>query len=100
MKEMGLEVEVVRAGNTNMFLSPIFCEALSNTCNISIELYNTDGSIGAARGAGVGTGYYKTFGEAFDGLKKIKSFEPDGLKTDTYAAVYKNWESSLNKIIT
>ena len=96
---MGLEVEVVRAGNANMFLSPIFCEALSNTCNISIELYNTDGSIGAARGAGVGTGYYKNFDEAFDGLKKIKSFMPDSTKLSTYSDVYKKWEDSLNKIL-
>ncbi|MBN1302061.1 MAG: carbohydrate kinase [Melioribacteraceae bacterium] len=99
MHEMGLNVSVVRAGNANMFLSPLFCEALSNTCNISIELYNSDGSIGAARGAGVGAGIYKDLSEAFNGFEKIRTYTPDKQKVELYTAVYKKWEMHLNNIL-
>jgi xylulokinase len=91
MKDMGVAVNTVRAGNANMFLSPLFREAFANTTGATIELYDTDGAAGAARGAGVGVGYYKSFGEAFVGLNKIKTIEPQaGLQTQ-YQTVYDKW---------
>ncbi|MFW5831269.1 MAG: carbohydrate kinase, partial [Prolixibacteraceae bacterium] len=62
-----------------------------------IELYNTDGSIGAARGAGIGSGFYKSFGEAFSNLKKLETIEPDNSKKDEYESAYGNWKENLNK---
>jgi xylulokinase len=91
MKEMGVEVKTVRAGHANMFLSPLFREAFANTTGAAIELYNTDGAVGAARGAGVGVGYYKTFEEAFVGLNKIKTVEPKADLQAQYQAVYDKW---------
>ena len=70
MKETGIVPSVIRAGAANMFQSAIFREALSCISGTEIHLYNTDGSIGAARGAGIGCGYYKSAQEAFAGLKK------------------------------
>lgn len=99
MKDMGVDVEVVRAGNANMFLSSVFCESLANTCNIEIELYNTDGSIGAARGAGMGTGYYSDAKEAFGGLNIIKNYKPEPDKIAYYRDVYNNWLNHLNQIL-
>ena len=68
MKETGIDPGLIRAGSANMFLSPVFREALSCITGVEIHLYNTDGSIGAARGAGIGCGYYKSAKEAFPGL--------------------------------
>ena len=68
---MGLDISVIRAGNANMFLSKIFRETLANLPDSKIELYNTDGALGAARGAAVGAGFYKSFDEAFKSLKRI-----------------------------
>jgi xylulokinase len=71
MNEMGIETKTIRAGHANLFLSPIFRQTLANITGATIELYNTDGSIGAARGAGIGAGIYKDAAEAFSTLKKI-----------------------------
>ena len=77
MNDMGIETKTIRAGYANMFLSPIFRQTLSNITGATIELYNTDGSIGAARGAGIGAGVYKDAGEAFRMLKKVVTVTPE-----------------------
>ncbi len=73
MKETGIDPGIIRAGNANMFRSPVFREALSCITGVEIHLYNTDGSIGAARGAGIGCGFYKSEKEAFTGLRAVWS---------------------------
>ena len=95
MKEMGLDIKVIRAGKANMFLSSIFSEALANTANAAIELYDTDGAQGAARGAAYGAGYYKSVDEAFRSLTKIQEIQPDKNKTGDYKAAYEKWLSKL-----
>jgi xylulokinase len=99
MKEIGIHANVIRAGKANMFLSPIFRETLAGISGATIELYNTDGSIGAARGAAVGSGYYSSFAEAFGSLKKLETIEPDSSKRAEYEAAYGNWKTLLNKFI-
>jgi len=91
LQGMGLKTNVIRAGNANMFLSPLFREAFVNTIGARLELYDTDGSKGAALGAGVGAGIYTSFEEAFKGLKIIKSEEPDADKANAYKEAYGNW---------
>lgn len=95
MKDMGINTEVIRAGDANMFLSPVFREIFSNVTGSVIELYNTDGAQGAARGAGVGSKYYKDFKEAFKGLKKLKTIEPDKLLKRQYKDIYHEWLDKL-----
>jgi xylulokinase len=73
---MGIETKTIRAGHANLFLSPIFRQTLANITGATIELYNTDGSIGAARGAGIGAGIYKDAAEAFATLEKVMVIEP------------------------
>jgi xylulokinase len=95
MQKMGVETQTVRAGHANMFLSPLFREIFANTTGATIELYNTDGATGAARGAGVGVGYYKNFNEAFIGLNKIQTVEPQKHLQEAYTEGYKKWEKIL-----
>ncbi len=97
MKEIGIEASVIRAGKANMFLSPIFRNTLSGITGATIELYNTDGSVGAARGAGIGSGYYSNASEAFENLKKLETIEPDTSKKAEYEAAYENWKNELDK---
>lgn len=96
MKEMGMELKTIRAGYANMFLSPLFREAFANITYSTIELYNTDGAQGAARGAGVGTGIYRSFEEAFNGLKSIETIEPSPQLFGAYEDAYENWLTHLN----
>ena len=99
MKEVGVELKVIRAGKANMFLSPIFKEAFSNTSNSTIELYNTDGSQGAARGAGVGAGVYNSIEEAFAGLKIVESVSPQKELVDRYSVEYGKWREKLEILL-
>ncbi|UCD52912.1 MAG: carbohydrate kinase, partial [Phycisphaerales bacterium] len=60
-------------------------------------LYNTDGSQGAARGAGIGAGLYGCPEDAFTGLEPVKTIEPNAGLKDAYRAAYANWEKVLKQ---
>jgi xylulokinase len=94
---MGIELETVKAGNANMFLSPLFAEAFATITGATVELYNTDGSQGAARGAGIGAGIYKGADDAFVGLEPVKSIEPNEKLAEAYQQAYGRWEEVLIK---
>ncbi len=99
MQEAGIAPSVIRAGHSNMFLSPVFRESLASLSNTTIELYNTDGSQGAARAAGLGAGIYKTTHEAFAGLEHLITVEPNPAITEPLTKEYKKWKKILeNKI--
>ena len=83
-----------------MFLSPLFCQAFSCVTDTVVELYNTDGSAGAARGAGIGLGFYKDFSQAFEGLKSTRKIEPDKKLIPQYKATYEHWLSVLNRTLS
>ena len=93
MQEMGMKVDRIHAGLANMFQSPIFRETLSGVSGATIELYNTDGSVGAAKGAGLGAGIYKTTQEAFASLERLAVVLPD--HREEYRAAYERWKSYL-----
>ena len=93
MQEMGLKVDRIHAGRANMFLSPLFREALAGTSGATIELYDTDGAVGAARGAGIGAGIYRNAAEAFSTLERLDVVEP--ARQDAYRAAYQRWKSYI-----
>ncbi|WP_295118153.1 FGGY family carbohydrate kinase [uncultured Chitinophaga sp.] len=99
MRQMGLKIERVRAGKANMFLSPLFRQAFANTANVTIELYNTDGALGAARAAGVGIGYYKEMKDAFNGMECLATIEPDATLSKAYGDVYGHWKGGLQQML-
>jgi xylulokinase len=99
MENIGIRPRIIRAGHSNMFLSEIFRNTLSGLTGASIELYDTDGSIGAARGAGAGSKVYKTYEEAFSSLKKIAEVEPDMKNKQLYTDAYNKWIAELKKRI-
>ncbi len=99
MEQIGIKATVIRAGKANMFLSPVFRETLAGVSGATIELYNTDGSVGAARGAGIGSGYYASAKEAFSSLRKLETVTPDTSKSAQYEAAYQNWKQELNRVL-
>lgn len=99
MKETGIKPTVIRAGNANMFLSKIFRDTLAGISGAVIELYNTDGSQGAAKGAGLGAGYYSTAKDAFSGLKKLSTVEPNKKYEAAYRNAYENWRQKLEDLM-
>ncbi|NBC81777.1 MAG: carbohydrate kinase [Bacteroidetes bacterium] len=97
MQEMGMPMKMIRAGHANMFLSPVFRNTLAGISQCTIELYNTDGSLGAARGAAMGAGIYKSRDETFNGLTKVQQTEPDISAEQAYKDTYYRWKESLLK---
>ncbi len=96
LKTLEINPAIINAGNANMFLSPIFRNTLSSLTGVPINLYDTDGAVGAARGAAVGAGIYKGFEDAFSGLKKIEVIEPDTKNLTKYKSAYDKWLTELN----
>jgi len=95
MKTLGIDLKTIRAGNANMFMSTLFCETLAGISGATIELYQTDGALGAARGAGVGASLYASFDEAFGTLQKEKIIEPTS--QEPFLPAYENWKEELEK---
>lgn len=99
MKEMGLSISVIRAGKTNMFLSPVFRQTLSNVTEAVIELYDTNGAQGTARGAAYGAGYYKSFEETFRSLNKVEDIYPVAKNVEITLNAYNDWQTGLKLFI-
>ena len=93
MQQMGLKVDKIHAGKANMFLSPIFRETLAGVSGATIELYDTDGSVGAAKGAGIGAGIYKDNREAFATLDRLAVITPS--REEQYREAYQRWKSYI-----
>ena len=93
LQQNGVQPTVIRAGKANMFLSNVFVDCFVNTLHVPLELYHTDGSKGAAIGAGYGAKVFATIEEAFVNSKPLRVIEPSG--TNDYAAAYEKWEQQL-----
>ena len=99
MRENGLYPTVVKAGKANMFLSPVFAQAFANATGLTVALYQTDGSVGAALGAGIGAGFYATPAEAFQRMERLQTIAPDA-EAAVYEQVYQRWKQLLVKILS
>ena len=76
-----------------MFQSKLFRDTLAGVSGATIELYNTEGSAGAAKGAGIGAGIYKNAAEAFTTLERLEVVLPD--HQEAYREAYERWKSYL-----
>lgn len=97
MQQMGMDIHKIHAGKANMFLSDMFRNTLAGVSGATIELYDTDGSVGAAKGAGMGAGIYKDHDEAFATLEKLQVIEPDDKHRTEYLHAYAEWKQILKK---
>lgn len=98
MRDMGMDIHQIHAGRANMFLSPLFRDTLATTSGATIGLYETDGSVGAAKGAGMGAGIYRDHDEAFATLEKVAEIEPDEQHRSQYLEAYELWKERLRQV--
>ncbi len=98
MRESGIQPSVIRVGKANMFLSELFTAAFVDTTNVPVELYENDGSVGAALGAGIGTGIFSSPKEAFSNLKLAKRVDPSN-NVRIYDGLYRKWNEILMKFL-
>ncbi len=97
MRENEMHPTVIRAGKANMFLSEVFIEAFVNATGVPVELYNSDGSVGAAIGAGIGAKAFNNEQEAFSKMKRLQLIEPNN--QETYNTLYLEWKQVLQKTL-
>jgi xylulokinase len=95
MRENGLHPTIIRAGKANLFLSNVFIQSFVNATGVAVELYENDGSVGAALGAGIGSGIYRTYEQAYSKLKPLQKYEPDDV--ELYNELYKSWKKLLEE---
>lgn len=93
MRGNGMNPSVIRAGKTNMFLSDVFTDAFVNVTGVPVEMYESDGSVGAALGAGIGARIFSDAKEAFRNMKRLGTVEPDG--KHLYDEHYERWRAYL-----
>ena len=96
MESIGMEIKKIHAGKANMFLSPVFRDTLASVSGATIDLFDTDGAVGAAMGAGMGAGIYKDNKEAFASLVKLGEIHPAADRTP-YLEAYARWKECLRK---
>ena len=99
MRTLGIEPRVIRAGKANMMLSPLFRQTLATLTGARIELFDTDGALGAARGAALGAGIYTSREECFGELRLLEVVEPCDEWREKLTEGYKRWKKIVeNKI--
>jgi xylulokinase len=97
LNDLAVNPKVIRAGMANMFLSETFRNTIASLSGAEIQLYNTDGALGAARAAAYGAGFYNSFDEAFKDLECIKTIKPDLKNESEYKIAYEKWKIELEK---
>ena len=98
MKNDGTEINVIKAGNDNLFQSDIFSNTISSLINHKIEIYNTTGSVGAARASGLIDGDYDKFGNFLSQNNHVKTYKPNKNNKE-YTKAYKNWKKELKTLL-
>lgn len=96
MEGIGMQINKIHAGHANMFLSPVFRDTLASVSGADIVLFDTDGSAGAARGAGIGAGIYDNRDQAFSTLKQIDIIHP-AADRQPYIDAFARWKNILEK---
>lgn len=89
--EMGLRTSVVKAGDGSMFKSELFQKIFATVIGAELQILETDGSLGAARAAGVGSGTFRNLEEAFRTLRVLKQVSPESWD---YESVYQKWRDA------
>ena len=95
LQEMGLDLKVMRVGNDNLFQSRIFAETIATLCQSKIEMLDTTGAVGAAKGAGFGAGLYGSLREALGSTPVVGGYAPLA-DASAYEAAYQRWLNSLD----
>lgn len=99
LKSDGINVNVIRAGNDNLFQSEIFANTVATLIEHEIEIYNTTGAIGAARAAGLHKGNFEKYGKLIIDNDHVKTFLPFKNK-EPYLKAYLNWKKEVEIILS
>ena len=95
MSKDGLDPEIIRAGDDNIFQSDVFTSTFSSLTGKPVEIYNTTGAIGAARAASRDINTTEQLSASLDNRDKIRTVEPRS-KNEAYKIAYNKWKKILD----
>jgi xylulokinase len=99
LKDDNVKIDVIRAGNDNLFRSELFSNTVATLIGHEIEIYNTTGAVGAARAVGLTDGDFKKFSSNIEQNDHVKTYFPLQNK-EAYIEAYQKWKKDLEYIIT
>ncbi|MEL6132185.1 MAG: FGGY-family carbohydrate kinase, partial [Bacteroidota bacterium] len=99
MKDMGIKMGSLKVGNDNLFQSDIFARIVATLTQTSIEVLDTSGAVGAARGAAAGLMGSDIFSFFQSQTPILKHISPDPASAP-YHHVYQDWQLNLNRFKT
>ncbi|UMB54174.1 carbohydrate kinase [Lutibacter sp. A64] len=97
LKNDGVDVSAIKAGNDNLFRSEIFSNTIATLVGADIRIIDTTGAVGAARAAGVSLGDFKTLNDAFSDSEHVMTYHPLNDKK-IYMDAYQLWKQDLEKM--
>lgn len=97
LKDDGVDLKIIKAGNDNLFRSQIFSETIATLVDAEIHIVDTTSAVGAARAAAFGNGMYNSLRDALNTNKLVKTYKPQENKQE-YLNAYNLWLKELNEI--
>ena len=98
LKNEGVNISSIKAGNDNLFRAEIFSKTIATLTNSQINIVETTGAVGAARAAAYAFGAFKNMGEATATDKVELTHEPE-ISAEVYREAYLKWKKSLNEYL-
>ena len=95
MNKDGLNAELIRAGNDNIFQSEVFTSTFSSLTGKPVEIFNTTGAVGAARASSLNIKSMEELSTSLGNNNKIKTIEPQ-IKNEEYKIAYDKWKKILH----
>jgi len=95
MNKDGLNAELIRAGNDNIFQSEVFTSTFSSLTGKPVEIFNTTGAVGAARASSLNIKSMQELSTSLGNNDKIKTIEPQ-IKNEEYKIAYDKWKKILH----
>jgi xylulokinase len=97
MRELGIPIRNLRVGNDNLFQSEIFSNTIATLLDVEIEVFSTNGAIGAAKAASVSVGIFQSPEAAMEqNLSPLKRYKPSTEKFSEYSMAYSRWKGYLS----
>lgn len=98
LKNDGVDITSIKAGNDNLFRAEVFAKTIATLTQSKINIVETTGAVGAARAAAYAAGKFANMGEATATDKVELTHEPDAA-IEPYQEAYNAWKKTLQEYL-
>ncbi|GLU43000.1 xylulokinase [Allomuricauda sp. NBRC 101325] len=98
LKNDGVDITSIKAGNDNLFRAEVFAKTIATLTQSKINIVETTGAVGAARAAAYAAGKFANMGEATATDKIQLTHEPDAT-VEPYQEAYNAWKKTLQEYL-